>query len=71
MHFYNLQPGYDCNGFRPVFDGFHSTQGAILPQRPLDLLESGDYNVVPQIVGVNEDDGSIFGLGGASATTAH
>ena len=63
---FSFKPGHACGGFRPVVDGAYLTEGPFLPASPLDLLQSKTYNVVPQIVGLNEDDASIFAAAGIS-----
>ena len=43
-----------------MIDGSFLTEGAFLPDHPLALLERGEYNKVPELIGVNEDDASLF-----------
>ena len=55
------QEGYACGGgFSVVIDGAYVTEGAFLPEHPLLLREQGLYNKVPELIGVNEDDSSLF-----------
>ena len=48
-----LQPGYSC-GWRPRVDGY------VIPDVPRLLRENGDYNHVPEMIGINSEDGFIF-----------
>ena len=59
------QEGYACGNFRVVIDGAYASEGAFLPDHPLVLREQGQYNPVPELIGVNEDDGSLFVWAGA------
>ena len=45
--------GDGANWF-PVLDGFN------LPDKPTTLLESGNFNKVPTIIGANADEGTLF-----------
>lgn len=50
-----FQDGYICSGgFRPVVDG------DILPDTPDSIRASGEYNKVPEMIGINENEASIF-----------
>ena len=48
-----------------MIDGAYASEGAFLPDHPLVLREQGQYNQVPEVIGVNEDDGSLFAWAGA------
>ena len=50
---YLSQPGYGC-GWGPRVDGF------VVPDAPRLLRENGDYSHVPEMIGVNSEDGFIF-----------
>ena len=44
---------YECH-WQPVVDGI------VLPDTPRNLRESGNYNKVPEMIGINSDDGFLF-----------
>jgi len=52
-------PGYPATPFGPTIDG----TAAGLPDAPMKLLQRGEFNKVPLIIGTNRDGGSYIGVG--------
>ena len=45
-------------GFKPIIDDF--TSKPFLPKEPLEVIEKGDFNMVPTIIGGNKHEGNMF-----------